>query len=143
MNRIRSLNCDAGQVVCEAGVILQSLHDAAEAENLRFPLTLGGKGSATIGGLISTNAGGTQVLRYGTMRAQVLGIEAVLADGQIFDSLTVLKKDNRGFDLKQMLIGSEGTLGIVTAATLRLIRAPQSKVTAWVGMPTVCAIAAI
>ena len=137
MNRIRSLNCDAGQVVCEAGVILQSLHDAAEAENLRFPLTLGGKGSATIGGLISTNAGGTQVLRYGTMRAQVLGIEAVLADGQIFDSLTVLKKDNRGFDLKQMLIGSEGTLGIVTAATLRLIRAPQSKVTAWVGMPSI------
>ncbi|MEM8726293.1 MAG: FAD-binding oxidoreductase, partial [Pseudomonadota bacterium] len=117
MNAIRSLDPDAGHVVCEAGVILQTLHEAAEAQELRFPLTLGGKGSATIGGLISTNAGGTQVLRHGTMRAQVLGIEAVLASGEVFDSLTVLKKDNRGFDLKQMLIGSEGTLGIVTAAT--------------------------
>ncbi|MEO0699315.1 MAG: FAD-binding oxidoreductase, partial [Pseudomonadota bacterium] len=95
---------------------------------------LGGKGSATIGGLISTNAGGTQVLRYGTMRAQVLGIEAVLADGQIFDGLAALKKDNRGFDLKQLLIGSEGTLGIVTAATLRLLPAPQARATAWIGL---------
>lgn len=137
MNSIRSLDPAAGQVVCEAGVILQSLHDAADEHRLRFALTLGGKGSATIGGLISTNAGGTQVLRYGTMRAQVLGIEAVLADGQIFDSLTVLKKDNRGFDLKQLLIGSEGTLGIVTAATLRLLPAPSSRVTAWVGLSSV------
>ncbi|MEM7703520.1 MAG: FAD-binding oxidoreductase [Pseudomonadota bacterium] len=137
MNAVRSLDAGAGQVVCEAGVILQRLHDAAEAEGLRFPLTLGGKGSATIGGLISTNAGGTQVLRYGTMRAQVLGIEAVLSDGQIFDSLTVLKKDNRGFDLKQLLIGSEGTLGIVTAATLRMLPAPRSRVTAWVGLSSV------
>lgn len=134
MVAIRSMDVGAGQVVCEAGVILQTLHEAAEAEDLRFPLTLGGKGSATIGGLISTNAGGTQVLRYGTMRAQVLGLEAVLADGQVFDALTVLKKDNRGFDLKQMLIGSEGTLGIVTAATLRLLPAPRSRVTAWVGL---------
>ena len=109
------------QVTCEAGVILQTLHEAAEAEGLRFPLTLGGKGSATVGGLVSTNAGGTQVLRHGSMRAQVLGLEAVLADGAVFDALTPLKKDNRGFDLKQLLIGSEGTLGIVTAATLRLV----------------------
>ncbi len=137
MNAIRLLDKGAGQVVCEAGVILQSLHEAAEAEGLRFPLTLGGKGSATIGGLVSTNAGGTQVLRYGTMRAQVLGLEAVLADGQIFDALTVLKKDNRGFDLKQLLIGSEGTLGLVTAATLRLLPAPRSRVTAWVGLDSV------
>ena len=137
MNCIRHIDTDAGQSVCEAGVILQTLHEAAEAEGLRFPLTLGGKGSATIGGLISTNAGGTQVLRYGTMRAQVLGVEAVLADGSVFDGLTVLKKDNRGFDLKQLMIGSEGTLGIVTAATLRLLPATKSRVTAWVGLSSV------
>lgn len=134
MDRFRSLSPEAGQAVCEAGVILQSLHDAAEAAGLRFPLTLGGKGSATIGGLIATNAGGTQVLRHGTMRAQVLGLEAVLADGRVLDLMTPLKKDNRGFDLKQLLIGSEGTLGIVTAACLRLVPAPVGRVTAWVGL---------
>ena len=137
MNTIRTLCPDAGQAVCEAGVILQTFHDAAQAADTRFPLTLGGKGSATIGGLISTNAGGTQVLRHGTMRAQVLGIEAVLADGSVFDGLTALKKDNRGFDLKQVLIGSEGTLGIVTAATLRLLPAPRARVTAWVGVQSI------
>lgn len=137
MDRIRSLDASSGQIICEAGVILQNLHDAAEREGMRFPLTLGGKGSATVGGLISTNAGGTQVLRHGTMRSQVLGIEAVLPDGRIFDGLTVLKKDNRGFDLKQLLIGSEGTLGIVTAATLRLIPAIGDRVVAWVGLDTV------
>ncbi|MFU7528203.1 FAD-binding oxidoreductase [Qipengyuania sp. ASV99] len=137
MNSIRTINPDTGQAICDAGVILQSFHEAAAAEGMRFPLTLGGKGSATIGGLISTNAGGTQVLRHGTMRAQVLGIEAVLADGQVFDALTVLKKDNRGFDLKQLLIGSEGTLGIVTAATLRLLPAPRARVTAWAGLPSI------
>jgi FAD/FMN-containing dehydrogenase len=134
MDAIRSLSPEAGQVVCDAGVILQTLHDAAEAAGLRFPLTLGGKGSATIGGLISTNAGGTQVLRHGTMRAQVLGLEAVLASGEVLDLITPLKKDNRGFDLKQLLIGSEGTLGIVTAACLRLLPAPIGRVTAWVGL---------
>ena len=134
MDAIRRLDPQAGEVVCEAGVILQTLHEAAEAAGTRFPLTLGGKGSATIGGLVSTNAGGTQVLRHGTMRAQVLGLEAVLADGSVFDALTPLKKDNRGFDLKQLLIGSEGTLGIVTAATLRLLPAPTGRVTAWVGL---------
>ena len=134
MNAIRSLSPEAGQVVCEAGVVLQTLHEAAEAAGMRFPLTLGGKGSATIGGLISTNAGGTQVLRHGTMRAQVLGLEAVLATGEVLDLMTPLKKDNRGFDLKQLLIGSEGTLGIVTAATLRLLPAAQGRATAWVGL---------
>lgn len=137
MNAMRSINPGAEIAVCEAGVILQTFHEAAAAQDMRFPLTLGGKGSATIGGLISTNAGGTQVLRHGTMRAQVLGIEAVLADGQIFNGLTALKKDNRGFDLKQLLIGSEGTLGIVTAASLRLLPAPQSRATAWVGLKTI------
>jgi FAD/FMN-containing dehydrogenase len=137
MDTVRSLDSAAGQVVCEAGVILQHLHDLAAEAGLCFPLTLGGKGSATIGGLVSTNAGGTQVLRHGTMRAQVLGLEAVLADGAVFDALTPLKKDNRGFDLKQLLIGSEGTLGIVTAATLRLLPAPTGRVTAWTGLATI------
>lgn len=134
MNAIRSLSPEAGQAVCEAGVVLQTLHEAADRAGLRFPLTLGGKGSATIGGLISTNAGGTQVLRHGTMRAQVLGLEAVLASGEVLDLMTPLKKDNRGFDLKQLLIGSEGTLGIVTAATLRLLPAARGRATAWVGL---------
>ncbi|MEM8724691.1 MAG: FAD-binding oxidoreductase, partial [Pseudomonadota bacterium] len=134
MNAIRSLDAHAGQAVCEAGVILQTLHEAADDSGLRFPLTLGGKGSATIGGLVSTNAGGTQVLRHGTMRAQVLGIEAVLANGEVFEGLTALKKDNRGFDLKQLLIGSEGTLGIVTAATVRLLPKTTARTTAWAGL---------
>lgn len=123
MTEVRDFAPASRTITCDAGLILQTLHETVEAEDLRFPLTLGGKGSATIGGLISTNAGGTQVLRHGSMRAQVLGIEAVLADSSVFDALTPLKKDNRGFDLKQMLIGSEGTLGIVTAATLRLLPA--------------------
>ncbi|WP_428027731.1 FAD-binding oxidoreductase [Altererythrobacter sp.] len=137
MDTVRELDASAGKVICEAGVILQNLHEAAEAHGLRFPLTLGGKGSATVGGLISTNAGGTQVLRHGTMRAQVLGIEAVLANGEIFNGLTALKKDNRGFDLKQLLIGSEGTLGIVTAATLRLLPAIGERVVAWTGLSSI------
>lgn len=134
MNAILSLSAEAGQAVCEAGVILQSLHEAAESAGMRFPLTLGGKGSATVGGLVSTNAGGTQVLRHGTMRAQVLGLEAVLASGEVLDLATPLKKDNRGFDLKQLLIGSEGTLGIVTAVCLRLLPAPVGRATAWAGL---------
>ncbi len=137
MNTIRRLDLQAREVTCEAGVVLQTLHEAAAKEGLRFPLTLGGKGSATIGGLISTNAGGTQVLRHGSMRAQVLGLEAVLADGSVFDALTPLKKDNRGFDLKQLLIGSEGTLGIVTAATLRLLPALADRAVLWVGLRSI------
>jgi len=136
MNAIRSIDPQGRQAVCEAGVILQSLHEAVEARGMRFPLTLGGKGSATIGGLISTNAGGTQVLRHGSMRAQVLGLEAVLADGSVFDALAPLKKDNRGFDLKQLLIGSEGTLGIVTAATLHILPAIADRRVLWAGVPT-------
>jgi len=137
MHAIRSVDAEGRTALCEAGVILQTLHEAVEAQDMRFPLTLGGKGSATIGGLISTNAGGTQVLRHGSMRAQVLGLEAVLADGSIFDGLTPLKKDNRGFDLKQLLIGSEGTLGIVTAATLRLLPALAGRTVIWAGLPSI------
>lgn len=137
MNSICALDPQAMTIQCEAGVILQNLHEAAAAQGLRFPLTLGGKGSATVGGLISTNAGGTQVLRHGAMRVQVLGIEAVLADGTIYSALTPLKKDNRGFDLKQLFIGSEGTLGIITAATLRLLPAISDRTVAWVGLGSV------
>jgi FAD/FMN-containing dehydrogenase len=137
MNAIRRLDAPAREVVCEAGVILQVLHEAAAQEGLRFPLTLGGKGSATVGGLVATNAGGTQVLRHGSMRAQVLGLEAVMADGTVFDALVPLKKDNRGFDLKQLLIGSEGTLGIVTAATLRLIPAVADRAVLWAGLGSI------
>ncbi len=134
LNRIRTIDTEAQLAVAEAGVILENFHNAALADNLRFPLTLGGKGSATIGGLVSTNAGGTQVLRHGTMRALVAGIEAVLPDGSIFDGLAPLKKDNRGYDLKQLLCGAEGTLGIVTAACLRLVPASVARKTAWVGL---------
>jgi FAD/FMN-containing dehydrogenase len=134
LNRIRSLDPAAGIAVCEAGVILADLHEAALAVGRRFPLTLGARGSATIGGLVSTNAGGTQVLRHGTMRSLVLGIEAVLPDGSLFEGLTPLKKDNRGYDLRQLLIGAEGTLGVVTAASLRLVPAIGERAVAWVGL---------
>jgi FAD/FMN-containing dehydrogenase len=134
MNRIRSMSMETRQAVCEAGVVLATLHEQADAVGLRFPLSLGAKGSATIGGLISTNAGGTQVLRFGTMRGLVLGIEAVLPDGNVFEGLAALRKDNRGYDLRQLLIGAEGTLGIVTAATLRLFPAVGSRSVAWIGL---------
>ncbi len=143
MNTIRHLDAEARRITCDAGVVLQTLHEAVAAQGLRFPLTLGGKGSATVGGLVSTNAGGTQVLRHGSMRAQVLGLEAVLADGSVLDTLTPLKKDNRGFDLKQLLIGSEGTLGVVTGATLRLLPAVAERVVIWAGLPTLHAARAL
>lgn len=134
MNRVRHIDAAARNAVAEAGVILQNFHDAALAHDLRFPLTLGGKGSATIGGLVSTNAGGTQVLRHGTMRALVAGIEAVLPDGGIFDGLSPLKKDNRGYDLRHLFCGAEGTLGVVTAATLHLVPAVAARRTAWIAV---------
>ncbi|MEP2987627.1 MAG: FAD-binding oxidoreductase [Parasphingorhabdus sp.] len=134
MDQIREIDADNQLAVCDAGVILQNFHQALEPYGQRFPLTLGGKGSATIGGLVSTNAGGTQVLRHGTMRALVAGTEAVLPDGSIFSGLAALKKDNRGYDLKQLLIGGEGTLGIVTAATLRTCPLLVDRCVAWVGV---------
>lgn len=143
MNAIRAIDPAARQATCEAGVVLQVLHEAAEAQGLRFPLTLGGKGSATVGGLVSTNAGGTQVLRHGSMRALVMGLEAVLPDGSVYSALTPLKKDNRGFDLKQLFIGSEGTLGIVTAATLRLVPQVAERVVIWAGVPSITAARAL
>ncbi len=134
MNAIRSISAEHGRAVCEAGVILSTLHEAAEAVGRRFPLSLGARGSATIGGLVSTNAGGTQVLRHGTMRGLVDGLEAVLPNGMILEGLEPLKKDNRGYDLRHLLIGAEGTLGIVTAATVRLVPALTRTATAWVGV---------
>lgn len=139
LRRLNGLRIDAinGLAECGAGVILQTLHEAAKAQKLRFPLSLGGKGSATVGGLISTNAGGTQVLRHGTMRALVEGIEVVLANGDILDLTSALKKDNRGFDLKQLWIGSEGTLGIVTRAVLRLVPDIAERRVVWAGVDTI------
>lgn len=134
MNRVRRLSAAESLVEAEAGVILSDLHDAALAQARRFPLTLGAKGSASVGGLVSTNAGGTQVLRHGTMRGLVLGVEAVLPDGSVHDGLAALKKDNRGYDLNQLLIGAEGTLGVITAASLRLVSAVAARAVAWVGV---------
>ncbi len=131
------IDADARQAECGAGVVLQNLHEAAEAKDLRFPLSLGGKGSATIGGLVSTNAGGTQVLRHGVMRALITGLEVVTPGGDILDLSAPLKKDNRGFDLKQMFIGSEGTLGIVTKAILRLVPAIARRQVVWVGLDSI------
>ncbi len=134
MNRIRSLRPDSGIAVAEAGVILSNLHDAANEEGMRFPLTLGARGSATIGGLCATNAGGTQVLRFGTMRNLIGGLEAVLPDGSIYDGLAALKKDNRGYDFNHLLIGSEGTLGVITAASLRLVPAVADRAVGWLAL---------
>ncbi len=134
MNHIQSIDADSGLVRCEAGVILQNLHGAVAEKGRRFPLTLGGKGSATVGGLISTNAGGTQVIRHGTMRQLVAGIEAVLPDGSVFDGMTPLKKDNRGYDLKHLLIGAEGTIGVVTGAVLQTVPALIDRGVVWAGI---------
>ena len=141
LNALRAI--EPGFAIAEAGVILENLHDAAADTGQRFPLTLGAKGSATVGGLVSTNAGGTQVLRFGPMRALVEGIEAVLPDGSIHHGLTGLKKDNRGPSLDQLLIGAEGTLGIVTAARLRLVPAIASRSVAWLGLASPAAALAV
>ena len=132
MNKIRAI--ETGHAVAEAGVILETLHHAAFETGQRFPLTLGSRGSATIGGLTSTNAGGTQVLRFGTMRGLVEGIEAVLPDGRVHDGLAGLKKDNRGPSLDQLLIGAEGILGIVTAVRMALVPAIHQRAVAWLGL---------
>ena len=134
MNRIRSISAESSIAIAESGVILADLHDQAAAIGRRFPLTLGAKGSCTIGGLTSTNAGGTQVLRFGTMRSLIAGVEAVFADGSTHSGLSALKKDNRGYNLDQLLIGSEGTLGVITAVALKLVPAVYSRAVAWVGL---------
>src|SRR5207248_5198083 len=112
------------------------LQRAADLAGAYFPLSLAAEGSATIGGALSTNAGGVNVLRYGSARALALGLEVVLADGRVLDMLRVLHKDNTGYDLKQLFIGAEGTLGVITAAALKLFPKPQTRVTALVALPT-------
>ena len=134
MNRIRAVDPTGLTMTVEAGVVLEDAHAAARAVGCVLPLSLAAKGSATIGGLVSTNAGGVQVLRHGTMRALVLGLEAVLPDGSVLGQLSGLVKDTSGYDIKQLLIGGEGTLGIVTAAVLRLVPAPVEVTVAFVGL---------
>ncbi len=134
MNRIEAIDAGAGVMTVQAGCVLQSACEAAEAEGLMLPLDLGARGSATIGGNISTNAGGNRVIRYGMMRELVLGLEAVLADGTVVSSMNRLIKNNTGYDLKQLFIGSEGTLGVVTRAVLRLTPLPASQNVAFLGV---------
>jgi FAD/FMN-containing dehydrogenase len=134
MRAIRQVDPVDDVIVVEAGVPLAAVHDAARAVDRSFPLSLASEGTATVGGLISTNAGGTAVLRYGTMRALVLGLEAVLPDGSVFDGLKRLRKDNTGYDLKQLLIGAEGTLGVVTAASLKLFPTLRGRAVAVAGL---------
>lgn len=126
LNRVRSVDPDNNTMTVEAGCILQTLQDTAASVDRLFPLSLGAEGSCQIGGNISTNAGGVQVLRYGNTRDLVLGLEVVLPSGETLDLLRSLRKDNTGYDLKQLFIGAEGTLGIVTAATLKLFPAPKA-----------------
>jgi FAD/FMN-containing dehydrogenase len=131
MRAIREVQTFDDVIEAEAGVTLAAVHEAAQAAGRRFPLSLASEGSATIGGLVSTNAGGTAVLRYGTMRDLVLGVEAVLPNGEVFHGLKRLRKDNTGYDLKQLLIGAEGTLGVVTAASLKLFPLLASRAVAF------------
>ena len=134
LDRIRRVDPVDMSAIAEAGVILANLQAAAAAVNRFFPLSLASEGSCTIGGNLSTNAGGLNVLRYGSARALVLGVEVVLADGRVLDMLRTLRKDNTGYDLKQLFIGAEGTLGVVTAAALRLFPQPPTRETAWLAV---------
>jgi FAD/FMN-containing dehydrogenase len=130
MQAVRALDRANATITVDAGVTLAAVQAAAREAGLLFPLSLASEGSCTVGGNLSTNAGGTAVLRYGNARNLVLGIEVVLADGRIFDGLRALRKDNTGYDLKQLFIGSEGTLGVITGAVLELFAAPRTRVTA-------------
>jgi FAD/FMN-containing dehydrogenase len=135
LTRLDPVDVIASQLTAGAGVPLASVQAAAAHAGLAFPVDLAARDSATIGGMVATNAGGLHVLRYGSMRAQVLGVEAVLADGSVVSRLTGLVKDNTGYDLSQLLVGSEGTLGVVTAVRLRLSAAHPEKVVALLGLP--------
>ncbi|MBH1963307.1 MAG: FAD-binding oxidoreductase [Comamonadaceae bacterium] len=135
MNAIRAIDVANLTATVEAGCVLQTLQEAARAHNLLFPLSLAAEGSCTIGGNLATNAGGTQVLRYGNARELCLGIECVTAAGEVWNGLTALRKDNTGYDLRNLMVGSEGTLAIITAATLRLYPLPRTQTTAWVALP--------
>jgi len=137
MNRVRALDAANLTLTLDAGCILQAAQQAAEAAGLLLPLSLAAEGSCTIGGNLASNAGGTQVLRYGNARELCLGLEVVTPQGEIWDGLVGLRKDNTGYDLRDLYIGSEGTLGIITAATLKLQPQPAARLTAWAAVPSV------
>jgi FAD/FMN-containing dehydrogenase len=136
LDRIREVDAGSDTMTCEAGVVLANAQAAAASAGRLFPLSLGAEGSCTIGGNLSTNAGGTGALAYGVARDLVLGLEVVLADGRVLHGLNKLKKDNTGFDLKNLFIGAEGTLGIITAAVVKLFPAPKTVETAFAGLPS-------
>ena len=137
LHRIRHLDPANATITAEAGVILQQLQVAASEQGLLYPLSLGSQGSCTLGGNLSTNAGGTQVVRYGNTRELCLGLEVVTADGEIWQGLSGLRKDNTGYDLRDLFIGAEGTLGIITAATMKLFPKPRCQLTAWATVDSV------
>ena len=136
MNAVRALDPDNLTMTVEAGCILQNLQDTAEKAGFLFPLSLAAEGSCTIGGNLGTNAGGTQVVRYGNTRELCLGLEVVTARGEVWHGLTGLRKDNTGYDLRHLMIGSEGTLGVITAATMKLYPLPAAQLTAWAAVPS-------
>ncbi|MBP6599366.1 MAG: FAD-binding oxidoreductase [Giesbergeria sp.] len=136
MNAVRAIDKDNLTLTVEAGCILQNVQTAADQAGLLFPLSLAAEGSCTIGGNLASNAGGTQVVRYGNARELCLGLEVVTPQGEIWDGLRGLRKDNTGYDLRNLLIGSEGTLGIITAATLKLFPQPAARLTAWAAVPS-------
>lgn len=137
LNAIRKIDADARSITVEAGVILSAIHDAADDHDLIFPLTFGAKGTAMIGGALSTNAGGSNVVRYGNTRDLCLGVEVVLPDGRVMDLMSELHKDNSGLNLRNLVIGAEGTLGVITAAVLKLRKKPMAYATAMVAVPSV------
>jgi FAD/FMN-containing dehydrogenase len=136
MNAVRAIDPANLTITVEAGCVLQNLQTAAENAGFLFPLSLGAEGSCTIGGNLGTNAGGTQVVRYGNTRELCLGLEVVTAQGEVWHGLTGLRKDNTGYDLRNLMIGSEGTLGIITAATMKLYPQPAAQLTAWAAVPS-------
>ncbi|MCC2674717.1 MAG: putative FAD-linked oxidoreductase [Ramlibacter sp.] len=136
MNRVRSIDKDNLAMTVDAGCVLQNLQQAAEDAGLLFPLSLAAEGSCTIGGNLATNAGGTQVVRYGNTRELCLGLEVVTAQGEVWDGLTGLRKDNTGYDLRDLFIGSEGSLGVITGATMKLYPLPAATLTAWASVPS-------
>ncbi|NMM75169.1 hydroxyacid dehydrogenase [Acidovorax sp. SRB_24] len=136
LNAVRAVDPDNLTMTVEAGCILQNVQEAARQAGLLFPLSLAAEGSCTIGGNLATNAGGTQVLRYGNTRELCLGLEVVTPQGEIWHGLRGLRKDNTGYDLRNLMIGSEGTLGIITAATLKLFPQPAARLTAWAAVPS-------
>ena len=143
LDRIREVDPASNTLTCEAGVTLQRAREAAAAVDRLYPQLLPSEGSCTIGGNLSTNAGGTAALAYGVARSHVLGVEVVLADGRILDNLNKLKKDNTGYDLKNLFVGAEGTLGVITAAVLRLVPRPRAIETAFIGLPSAKAALAL